>query len=130
MKPVLQTEHIYPNGNCFAACMASIMELPEIPELGEDWFDDAIEAAHVAGWQLIWLDCWRGTKSGPRSRSEIYQPFSPPGHHIASGYTGTADTGSRHSCVALDGEIVHDPHPNKPGIARIDNWMLCIPHAR
>ncbi len=34
-----------------------------------------------------------------------------------------AERGLLHSCVGLNGEIVHDPHPSRAGLLEITDYM-------
>lgn len=46
MKPVEQTKLTYPDGNCFAACVATLLELPleAVPDFkGDGWYDAWLE---------------------------------------------------------------------------------------
>jgi len=48
----------------------------------------------------------------------------PKGYAIAS---GPGPRGVDHSCVALDGEIIHDPHPSRDGVKFIEAYEVLIP---
>lgn len=118
MKPVHQTT-FYPQGNCYAACVASILELQlsEVPDFfnsaakGEDRFDAGYVglAQWLAGRGLgviralpmfdgVWLAPmhlpvqWHCIASGP-------SPRFPCSHAIVWGFSGDG------------GGPVHDPHP-------------------
>ncbi len=89
------------HGNCFTACIASILEMPitEVPNFCaefEDW-----EAA---------TQLWLGDLD---LRLEHISPgdMPPAGRHYV--VSGMGPRGLRHSCVGLDGAIVHDPHPSR-----------------
>jgi hypothetical protein len=66
---------------------------------------------------------FRGRMSGPE-----YPPIAPPGYHIACGKSPRLK--HQHAVVALDGKIVHDPHPTRAGLdGEIASWILLIPLA-
>jgi hypothetical protein len=114
MKPVHQTDFDFVNGNCMAACIASILELPiEImPNYhsdGEQWYRD---------WQ-VWL--------APRNMQLLtfmYGGEQPAGYSILSGKSPRHD--GNHAVVALDGEIIHDPHPSGDGIEDRREWTAFV----
>ncbi len=119
MKPVAQTIVGKPNGNCFGACVASILELP----VEEVW-----EAGALDGDEF-----WLGWKSWLESRGWSFVHilagawFLPPrGHAIAN---GDSDRGLPHSVVMLDGKMVHDPHPSGTGLVdgKVETWVILYP---
>jgi hypothetical protein len=109
VKPIHQTEFGWPKGNCYAACVASLMEIPledcpVVPE-GED-----------SDWNQIW-DNWYAD----RGIARLVFPYTPEylvkGWQILAGITPREiqdGTGKRpmHAVVGLDGKAVHDPHPD------------------
>lgn len=99
MKRVVQTR-TGADGNCFAACLASILEISiaSVPE-----FDD--------GWG--WMDRANDFLS---EHGVFYRRV--PMSSKPSGYStieGISPRGGLHACVALDGELVWDPHPIEDG---------------
>lgn len=118
MKPVLQTT-FYPKGNCYAACVASILELPlsEVPDFfnvpaGQDRFNTGYE--RVADWLaqrglgiLRVLPMFDGVWVAPVHLSQPFfciasgdSPRHQCGHAIVWGFS------DQHSAP------VHDPHPD------------------
>lgn len=114
MKPIHQTifgngENGTPRGNCFAACIASILELSldEVPNFcarHADWR----EAAN------LWLS----------DRGLFYVDVNLPGdlrdehvrfwgYHVIS---GVSPRNIRHSVVGFGGSMVFDPHPSGAGL--------------
>lgn len=94
MKRVEQTR-TGADGNCLNACIASILELPldDVPEFGDDWLTELNDFL--------------------RSRGLSYKRIPIDGVK-PSGYgtiEGVSPRGGLHACVALDGELVWDPHP-------------------
>lgn len=112
MIPITQTK-FYPDGNCMDACIASILECPleSLPNYhGIDWFEV----------YNSWL-ADRGLKIDFRSPDE-----SPPsGYHMASVCSPRGPW--LHSVVILDGELVHDPSPDRHmGIGEIVRWDVLV----
>ena len=127
VKPVDQTKFGWPEGNCLLAATASILEL----EL--DALEDMSSACQRFGidygsgdprWWFAYLDVLR--KVGwtafdvPNGRDE-WPAIVPSGYAIAS---GKSPRDLWHSTVALDGVIVHDPHPSRAGIASVLSWTV------
>jgi hypothetical protein len=102
MRPVDQTTFGINDGNCFTACLASILEIPleEVPSFVGAYWDDF----------LPWL-ADRGL-SATLYRSDVYVP---PGYAIAGGRSKRF-AGRMHACVAYNGMVIHDPHPSRDGL--------------
>lgn len=116
MKPVDQTKFGKPEGNCFAACLASILEvdLDTIPDFGWDdnWRDRVDSYLAEFGFQMIDILIGLGA-------------FKPLGYHIINGGSPRGDFD--HSIVGYRGEPVHDPHPEGNCILRdIDTYTLFV----
>lgn len=122
MLPVDQTSFGKPHGNCFSACVASILHLPveDVPWFmgPEDWW---------AGF-LDWLR--------PRGLSAISFPlrdgvcgYLDGVHHILSGKSPREQDGELldHSVVALGEEVVHDPHPSRGGLVTRTDTIILFP---
>lgn len=99
MKPVTQSR-VGEDGTCFRACVASILEVPEerVPDFGafgneECWWND--------------IQDWLG-KAGMQYRRVPVDGTKPSGY---STIEGVSPRGGLHACVALDGKLIHDPHP-------------------
>jgi hypothetical protein len=111
MKPVYQTKYGIPHGNCFMACVASILEVPleECPDLydeeqqGKNWW--GVSVAFVGSKGKLLDSGWDRSVHGD-------PPIIPSGYSIA---LGVARNGIGHACVALEGKIVHDPHARAAG---------------
>jgi hypothetical protein len=121
MKPVEQTRYGFPDGNCFAACVASILELP----LEET---DFIGAA-AEDWWTRWL-----TWLAERNLTLFHWPheegnFSPPGWSILGTLPphlkGTApdkDYEVGHAVVAFNGQPVWNPNPTFTDLGPWNGW--------
>ena len=104
MKPVDQTKFGQHHGNCFAACVASILEIPieVIPELPGD-----------NTWTFVFRE-WL------KPLGFTCYTLTLGDDDVAQGYTIMAGMSPRgkwlHAVVALDGVMVHDPHPDRTGV--------------
>ncbi len=93
MKPVFQTR-FGPDGDCYAACLASILEIAidQVPVLGEQWTHDLRR----------WLE------------SMGMQPMFFYGGNPKYGYTIVGQhmpDRTIHSSVWFDQALIHDPSP-------------------
>ena len=130
MKPIDQTKFGRPDGNCFAACVASVLEV-DLAEL------DPVEAAH-ATWAQRWLDADESDPGPPHwwdalvawSRSRGFQPlYLPEKELVPSGYAiagGPGPRGLLHAVVTLNGDVVHDPHPDRLGLLEFEDYITFI----
>ncbi len=116
MTPVDQTKFGMPEGNCFAACVATIFGLPleSVPHfmhLAEDWFESfrkwSIEAL---GHEPVLIT------AGIEER--LVAPT------IVS---GPAARGIDHSTVWVSGKLFHDPHPSRAGLLSVMDICLFVP---
>ena len=119
MTPVDQTRFGVGNGNCLAACLASLLNLrlDQVPDVmaADDWWEQLCGWARGLGWALIHLD----------SDGEGLTWFwSQDGYWIAG---GPCERGGRHACVYQDGQLAHDPHPSRAGLLSVDTWTLLVP---
>lgn len=100
MKPVYQSR-VGEDGTCFRACLASILEIREAlaPDFAafdftdEEFFEGA--AGFLAGFGL-------------KYRRRPIDGIKPIGY---STIEGVSPRGGMHACVAFNGDLVHDPHP-------------------
>ena len=121
MKPVDQTVFVVPGGNCFSACVASLLELPlnEVPYfMGDDppgqpsaWFERLSEWLKAHGYWAIQI--------------QLNTDWRPDGLCILSGKSPRGDF--LHSVVANGTEVVHDPHPSREGVLSRDNVVILVP---
>lgn len=116
MTPVKQTK-LYAkdgihNGNCFAACIASLLDLPlwMVPPF-EDMFGRGGEyRARCDDWLA------RMFKLEMEEFAPGHEPSPMPEFYIAS---GPSSRGVLHSVVYSGGKLVHDPHPSNEGISEV-----------
>jgi hypothetical protein len=108
---------------CWEACIASILEvsLDSVPVIDRDRDWGGLEA---------WLSHYNIRLASLGFK--IIREYVPGDDEIflIRGYTiqgGVSPRGIGHSVVALDGHMVHDPHPSRAGLTKIDCYDLLIP---
>jgi hypothetical protein len=120
VKPVAQTILVPPLGNCFQACVASLLEVPidHIPNFSEcsaeSWAEEACHWAARHGIEL--LDFKR------EAAGESVSWFGA-GYYIGSGPSPRGDW--NHSCVYKGSNMVHDPFPGGGGIKALE-WVTIL----
>ncbi len=138
MIPVTQTKVVVKNsagesivrGNCFAAAIASIMEVPitEVPNVevlfdigGGYWFEVMNTFLNHHGWEFstdnrfkVFHDDVYGIETGER---ETWIKDCTDKLYFAS---GQSPRGVCHICIFRNGQLVHDPHPTREGILTYD----------
>lgn len=120
MRPVDQTTFGHPGGNCFSACIASLLELPieEVP-----YFMD--ESDGRAPWDEQ-LDAWLETRGFYALHFNIQDPARmlwPKGYYIQVGKSPRGD----HAVVARRSDMVHDPNPARDGLVSLEGFVLLVP---
>jgi hypothetical protein len=122
MRPVHQAETTHGRGDCFAACLASLLEISieDVPNfrLAENPWASIQEWLGERG--LCAIRCI----ADPRIFSTI-----PRQYCILSGASPT-NPGGIHAVIALwDGlsaEVVHDPRPGGTGLSSQAQWVTFI----
>lgn len=108
MIPVTQTRTGL-QGNCFEACLASLLDVPiyAIPELGHDpeFMPNLQKYLFPLGRFYFQL------KPDDPLLPEIFAA-GPTWHTME----GISPRGGPHACVAMNGKLVHDPHPGGDGL--------------
>lgn len=115
MTPVMQSKLYAPdaihNGNCFAACLASLLDLPlwMVPPF-EDMFGRADWRHRVDEWlqrvyrrRLVHVDG--------------HAMNAMPAYYIANGPSARR---VQHSVIYHAGALAHDPHPSQAGIVSVE----------
>ena len=114
MKPVDQTDFGPETGNCFAASIASIMEIPlaDVPNLDpNNWFDEFNKWLYDYGYFAMYFSNLRNKAD----RDEL--------EHITNNVICEASVesprfpGVMHSVVFHKGAVIHDPHPDKTSMS-------------
>ncbi len=107
-------------GDCQRACIASLLEIDinEIPHFYETGNDSEFFKSlnrYLATQGLVHVETMPidFKLSQYRNKGNLY--------HMIYGETVR---GSQHAIVALNGEIIHDPHPDKAGLdkSKKDDW--------
>lgn len=112
MKPVMQTR-FGRDGNCFAACVASIfdLDLDQVPDFAVKegiWWEQLCE--------------W--------SRSQGFVPLmvkAPFGFGFSCIASGISKRGLLHAVVWEKGKMIHDPHPDNTGIEGVNEFLVFVP---
>jgi len=117
-------------GNCYAACLASLLEvdLSDIP---------APDAGDFDSWDNYWpkLHRWAVERGffivdangvGEEGRTSFVSSaaYGGGGYWIAS---GPGPRGVFHAVVMRDLEMVHDPHPDRAGLEKITSVSVLVP---
>jgi len=118
MIKVLQTKFCTENqnGNCLAACLASILELriediPQFEDMFEDWWPNVLKFLGSKGlYPLRW--------------DEEYH-FN--GFYLVRG-TSPRDPEIDHQVIYFDGKIIHDPHPDNTGVLDVKETIVLVPY--
>jgi hypothetical protein len=121
MTPVNQSKLYAPdgihNGDCYAACLASLLDLPlwMVPP-----FDQMF--GRGAEWRErseYWLDRTFGLRL---VRTPDHPHETLPEFYITN---GPARRGVHHSVIYRRGELAHDPHPARDGLLSVEwCWHL------
>lgn len=118
---VTQTKFYDPNqppdvctGNCTEAALASLfgLKLEDVPSMQG----------------LVASEYWDALKAFVRSRGYVLN-MQDPSHRPAGLYLadGPSDRGCGHFVVMRDGEMVHDPHPSRAGLRKVERvWSLMV----
>ena len=117
MKKVYQTIFGEPLGNCFNACLASILEISieEVPCFHEPrgvWYQEYKKWLRQYELDLIAVVNWDENKDN-----------HPLVYAIVS---GTSPRGFAHATVYFGLEMVHDPHPQGGGVKDITDWIYVV----
>ena len=142
MIPVTQTKVVVKNskgeivqrGNCYAAAIASIMELPitEVPNvetlfhLKEDlWFEVMQTFITSLGWEMCADDrfkCFHPSLCKITDKLELLDTMQmlEDKYYLVS---GKSPRGVSHITIWQNGKMVHDPHPTKEGLLTLETFQ-------
>jgi hypothetical protein len=119
VRPVIQT-YTGENGNCFAACLASILEIPlsDIPDFGGDdvFLDQVAQFLEPMDLYYIQVPVYDGAIERMFEAGDTFHTIE-----------GTSPRGGQHAVVGCNGVMVHDPHPfdgTGRGLVDIDCYGL------
>ena len=122
MIPIDQTIFGFTEGNCYAACLASILELPlkGVPNFcaaKDAWPDNAHQwLLDCFGFSVITILYNDFAKNYYKDTYAILGGQSPRGQSRNEG----------HACVWINGRIIHDPHPSKDGLIEPDEITFIL----
>lgn len=117
---ILHTEAT--NGNCWATCLACLLDLDAIPELdimANDWWEQSEKLANSKGLTLFEV-AWSGGRFQPRDC--ILSGDSPRGKFKHS-VIGKLNASAEKAWV----DFIHDPHPSDDFINTVDYITIAIP---
>lgn len=130
MKPVHQNRFGKIEGNCFEACIASLLEcsIKEIPILNDNhsefnhvtkpWSKKLVDFLDIKGLCFVEMTFTGGKEIG-------YWLFHS-GYSIITGKS-PREGNILHCVVAYQGKMVHDPHPDNTGLEDIQMiGFLCL----
>lgn len=116
MRPADQTSFGVPGGNCFSACVATLLSVPtaEVPYfMGEaDWLTPLAEWLRPRGFYPVYLRLQEGAGA-----------WRPQGLYVLGGESVRGP----HAVVARGDEVVHDPHPSRAGLLKHEDATLLVP---
>lgn len=130
MKPVFQSIHDFKHGDCFRACVASILETPleEIPNFMRDGrvkFNDYVDE-WLVGFPFLFLyfevESEEDRIHFERQIQECY--VIAIGKSIGS--IGQKDSDRYHAVVWKDGKVVHDPAGHNAMIGKPTSYVLFV----
>jgi hypothetical protein len=134
MKPVDQTIIDKEDGDCTRACLATILELPidAVPNFiryKEKWFKIFWPFLNSLGYEYYGVGFPLGEEY-PKGHILVDEP-NIDGYVIASVPSKSFEETGHSVVMNLDGEVVHDPNPNKAwqGVNVLKNgnlkhWMM------
>ena len=118
MKAVFQTKLTPPSGNCWAACVASVLELSieDVPDIEFKQLEKH-NTPDVKKFWRVWGK-WLATRN-----LQHLSVTAPKGVPFPKGYILVCGVSPRgkwlHSVVYRDGKLCHDPFPEGGGIKKI-----------
>lgn len=142
MIPIIQTKTVIKNsageiivhGNCFPACIASILELPisEVPNFEvfyhlprEDSFywEVLLRFLSSKGWEITYDDRFKCFHLDifPDKEDQVSQFL----YELKDQYylvSGKSSRGFSHIVIYQNGKMVHDPYPSNEGILTLEEF--------
>lgn len=124
MIPVTQTDFSMPGGNCFAACVASLLELPleRVPNFhgmyGENWLSPFTRWLKDFG---LWPALASVLDSDRDAQNHLLNDSATA---IAGGCT---KFGFSHACLYQGKRLIWDPFPSGIGLEIIHDLTFLIP---
>ena len=137
MKPIDQTRFGMPFGNCYEACLASLLELPlnDVPDLGALKTDKDISECTLDDsppkWEMVLLE-WlhsMGVSFYCLKYCKYVVSKLPENALIIVG--GLNSNGVSHACIGEKRnekiEVIHDPNPSRGGLKEFETIDIIAP---
>lgn len=133
MQPVQQTkfttEDQTVHGNCFAACVASLLELsidevPTFETMGEAWGGALYEFLQTQGYTF--LGTFYATDDPDWWQHLTERCAGVDGFYIVAGGSPRPHVKKGHCVIFQNGQMVHDPHPDGSGIKDQKYVMMIV----
>ncbi len=110
------------HGNCMAACLASMLEIeieqvPALQNMGDEWAGTMIEFLDGLGYEFD------GTIHEHRLSDVLSYP-GIDGYVMAFGESHRLHVTRGHAVLYKDGVLVHDPHPAKDGLKKLNGYYM------
>jgi len=105
-------------GNCFPACIASIleMEVEEVIQI-QEYYDDADWSVQLGQWLFDNGYIWRNPTEGEDMTDKyVLVTGKSPRHPDLT-----------HVVIYQNGKMVHDPHPDNTFLEKVEAYELLIP---
>lgn len=119
---------LYPEGNCWQTCIASILDIdPEVMPSQADL--ERPKGGYYLGALNAYLRKHHGLIYNCMHAHEV-TPFKiiDPGWHMLEGETvRTPITGAQHVVVGRHGEFAWDPHPSRAGLSKVLRHSFLVP---
>lgn len=121
------------NGNCFAAAIASMLEIPitEVPNVevffqfdGMYWHEVMDEFLRLKGYELVTdsrFMCFHPELIDKSNGNDEW--LADASLELKDQYyfvSGLSSRGVRHICIFKNGQMVHDPHPSNDGLETLE----------
>ena len=130
------------NGNCYAAAIASMLDLPitEVPNV--EVFFHVDPYGKYSNYWLEVMDTWLESKGYELRTANEFRVFHPEfesrwpenadelRESLKDKYylvTGDSIRGFSHITIYQNGKLVHDPHPSRDGIIKITEFQTIVP---
>lgn len=123
MKPVDQTRRNDYNGNCWAAAIASILEVP-LEEVDIDLAACDPDTFEERWWVEMNTHLIRRHGVILVAYSALEYP-APKGYAVGIGPSKSLPNVG-HAVVVLNGKMVHDPSPARLGVDKFEAWEVIV----
>jgi hypothetical protein len=137
MQRVKQTKMHIPgeqNGNCFAAVISSITDIPiEHLPLIEETFQRDDWNVSLFGWLMARHWIWRGAPEFKflygmgRMPEHITPDMVTDRPYLVTGKTERFEGQVNHVCIYMNGRLWHDPHPSDAGLTTLEEFEVIEP---